>query len=452
MYAILQVAEPLPINRNQEDCQVQTENLDHRLRLLQHADMRGKIVLVRVDHNVVKKGKIKDPYRIDATFNTLYAIAEKGGRPILMSHVGRPRDKKTGTIRCEEGESVWPIVRYLGQRLAIKIHVPEFSMDPERGILHMDESIRPAIQDLRDGRIGMIYLPNTRWFQGEQSNGPEKDVFARELADLADLFVNDAFGSWQAHVSTYDIAARLPSYAGVLLQKEITNLNKVLNPRRPFLGVIAGAKYDTKIGPLKALYNRVDHLILGGILYNTFLCAKYGVQITGVSEEERALAMDLVGLDRKENKITEMPYLLESDTTEGKVAGRYRRVEAQDLKEGKKLGYILDVDPGSLDEKGVKEVIGSAKTIFVNAVMGLMPSFSEGSQALYRLIASNGSALKLFGGGDTLQELKNLCPGIYMSGLDTPDTYYFTGGGSVLSAIEQGGPYHLKPVEALMER
>ena len=113
--------------------------------------------------------------------------------------------------------------------------------------------------------------------------------------------------------------------------------------------------------------------------------------------------------------------------------------------------HLLDVDPKSFDEQEVKDAISSAKTIFVNAVMGLMPHFYEGSRALYSLIASNKSALKLFGGGDTLQELKGLCPGIYMSGLDAPDTYYFTGGGSVLAAIEQGSPYQLKPVEALLE-
>ena len=114
-------------------------------------------------------------------------------------------------------------------------------------------------------------------------------------------------------------------------------------------------------------------------------------------------------------------------------------------------GDVLDIDPESFEEQRVKDAIVSAKTIFVNAVMGLMPSFFEGSQALYQLIASNGYAMKLFGGGDTLQELKNLCPGIYMAGLDAPGTYYFTGGGSVLAAIEQESPYGLKPVEALME-
>jgi len=429
---------------------MESRTLDPGLRLIQQANMKNKIVLVRVDHNVVKKGKIKDPYRIDATIGTLYAIAAKGGHPILMTHVGRPRDKKTGRIDCREGEAVGPIVQYLKNRLPVDIDVPEFPIDAERGILEFDDAIEEAIEDLKTGRTGMIYLPNTRWFMGEQSGGPEREDFARSLAGLADIFVNDAFGSWQAHVSTYDVAKRLPSYAGALLQKELLNLHSVLQPERPFLGIIAGAKYDTKIGPLKALFKKADHLILGGILYNAFLSAKYGVNIAGVSDDDRALAMDLVALDEKEEKILEMPYLVESDTTEEKIEGRHRTVDIRNFKEGMDFKYFLDIDPKCFEGKKVEEVIGSAKTIFINAVMGLMPSFFEGSRSLYRLIASNGQALKLFGGGDTLQELKNLCPGIYLSGLDDPNTYYFTGGGSVLAAIEQGSPYQLKPIQALM--
>ena len=430
---------------------MENKELDSRLRLFQQADMKGKVVLVRVDHNVVKNGIIKDPYRIESTLGTLYAIAEKGGRAILMTHVGRPRDKKSGKITCREGESVRPIAQYLEEKLPIKIHVQEFPVDSENGIMHLDETIESSIEDLKRGRIGLVYLPNSRWFRGEQAEGPERDVFARELAAVADLYVNDAFGSYRAHVSTYDVAKLLPAYAGALLQKELKNLHRVLDPKRPFIAVIAGAKYDTKIGPLKALYNKVDNLILGGLMYNTFLSAKYGVKIAGVSKEDRALAMELVELDRKESKILELPYLVESDTTEGKNQGQYRTVKIDDFKEGKTFKYLLDIDPRSLEEPNVKDAINSAKTIFVNAVMGFMPSFFQGSQALYRLIANNGPALKLFGGGDTLQELKNLCPGIYMAGLDAPETYYFTGGGSVLAAIEQGSPYRLKPVEALME-
>ena len=430
---------------------MEQEELDPRLRLVQQADMRGKVVLVRVDHNVAKKGRIKDPFRIEASWRTLYAIAEKGGRPILLTHVGRPRDKKTGKIDCSEGQSIMPIVQYLERKLPIKIFSADFHADPEYGIIHLDESIRPAIEKLKRGEIGMIYLPNSRWFQGEQSKGPEKESFVEELASLADLFVNDAFGSWRAHASTYDIAMRLPSFAGVLLQKELGNLHRVLKPERPFVAVVAGAKYDTKIGPVKALYSKADHLILGGLMYNTFLSAKHGVYIEGVSEEDKNLAMELVELDREGNKILEMPYLVESETIDGKFDGKYRTVMTRDFKKGGRFKHILDIDPKSLDEPDVKEAINSAKTIFVNAVMGLTPHFFEGSRSLYQLIASNNSAWKLFAGGDTLQELRNFCPGIYMEGLDAVDTYYFTGGGSVLAAIEQGSPYLLKPVEALLE-
>lgn len=424
--------------------------LDKHLRLVQNVDMKDKIVLIRVDHNVVKKGEIKDSYRIESSFRTLYAVAEKGGKPILISHVGRPKDKKTGMIKCHENESIGPIIQFMERKLPIKIRAQEFLIHPENGIMHLDESIWPAIGDLKKGIINMIYLPNSRWFQGEESEGPERDVFAKELAAISDLYINDAFGSWRAHASTYDVALLLPSYSGILLQDEIMNLHRVLEPEGPFLAVIAGAKFDTKIGPLNVLYDKVDNLILGGLMYNAFLSAKYNVQIAGVPEEDRALADKLVALDRQKKKILEMPYLVESDTLDGKIDGRYRQIMIDDFKEGGKYQYILDVDPRSFEDQRVKDVVGSAKTIFINAVMGMTPSFFEGSQTLYGLVASNRSAWKLFAGGDTLQELRMLCPGIYLEGLDARHTYYFTGGGSVLSAIERGGPYNMKPVEALL--
>jgi phosphoglycerate kinase len=425
--------------------------LDPRLKLIQQADMKDKVVLLRVDHNVVKKGTIKDPYRIDATIGTLYAIAAAGGKPILMSHVGRPKDKKTGMISCREDQSVLPIVRYLEQKLPVKIHPQVFPVDSEKGILHIDDSIRQTLEALRKGDVDMVYLPNTRWFAGEQSKGPERETFSEELAAIADIFVNDAFGSWSVAASTFDVATRLPSYAGNLLQKEISNLYRVLEPERPFVGVVAGAKYDTKIGPLKALHNKVDHLILGGLMYNTFLSAKYGVSIKGVSDEDKALAMELVDLDRAQGKILEMPMLVESESASDRTDGAYGPLETAQFKEGRSLQYVLDVHESSFQNPRVKEIMGSARTIFVNAVMGMMPLFFEGSRALYRLINENSEAAKLYAGGDTLQELKNLCPGIYMSGLDDPRTYYFTGGGSVLAAIEQGSPYKMKPFAALLK-
>lgn len=421
------------------------------LPLIQDADLNGKIVLVRFDHNVVKGGEIRDPFRIDRTIGTLFHIVERGGRPIMMTHVGRPKDKKTGNITCRAGEAVGPIVQYLEQKLHTRFHVPGFPSDPERGITGIDTSINLAIRELRARRIGGIYLPNTRWFQGEEKEGEARENLALQLAGLADIYVNDAFGSWQPHASTCDITRYLPSYAGFLLQQELSSLGRVLEPERPFTAVVAGSKYDTKIKPLYALYERVDRLVLGGVIYNTFLCAKYDVKIKGVTDEDIDLAKELVEEDLKRGKIVELPLVVESDTLEGRREGQYRTISIRDFKPGNSYGYVLDIDPGSFKDKAVAEAIGGAKTIFVNAVMGFTPYFTEGSQALDHTIDFNRDAMKMYGGGDTLQEFKDLCPGLYLSVMDNAHYYFFTGGGTVLTAIEQGSPYGLKPVQALME-
>lgn len=423
-----------------------------KLRLVQEANIKDKAVLIRVDHNVVKKGEIKDASRIEASLGTLFNIISRGGRPILMTHIGRPRDKKTGKINCLPDRSIDPVVKYLEKRLRIEIETPVFNIDPEIGISNIDSSIQKSIQRLRERKVGAVYLPNVRWFQGEEADGLERTRFARYLSSLAGIFVNDAFGSWQPHVSTFDITKYLPSYAGFLLREEIKNLEKVLNPTRPLLAIVAGAKYDTKIGPLKELYQRVDHLILGGIMYNTFLCAKYGVNISGVPEEDIDLALELVHLDKEKNKIVELPLLVESEDLEGRKEGKTKNIAVKNLRKGDRYKYIFDADPDSFHEKPIQNIINSAKTILVNAVMGLTPHFPDGSKALYEAVDRNSSALKLYGGGDTLQELKNLCPGVYLKGLDNPDCYYFTGGGTVLKALEEGSPFKIKPVERLLKR
>ncbi|HMK60135.1 MAG TPA: phosphoglycerate kinase [Dissulfurispiraceae bacterium] len=424
---------------------------EHGLPLIQDAELNGKIVLVRFDHNVVKKGEIRDPFRIDQTIGTLFHIVERGGRPIMMTHIGRPKDKKSGDITCRPEESVEPIVKYLEQKLHTRIHIPRFATDPAKGITGIDTSINLAIRALRDRKIGGIYLPNTRWFYGEEAKGESCDSFAIQLAGLGDIYVNDAFGSWQPHASTFNITGHLPSYAGFLMQQEIANLDRVLNPDRPFLAVVAGSKYDTKIRPLYAIYEKVDRLILGGVIYNTYLCAKYNVRMQGVLEDDIALARELVEKDRHQKKIVELPSIIESDTLDGKIEGKYRTLSVKDFKAGASYGYILDIDPSSFDDKEVSGAIYAAKTIFVNAVMGFTPHFTAGSQALDNAIDMNASAIKMYGGGDTLQEFKDLCPGLYLSVMDNANYYFFTGGGTVLTAIEQGSPYGLKPVQALIE-
>jgi phosphoglycerate kinase len=425
--------------------------LDTRLPLMQEADLRDKVVLLRVDHNVVKKGLIRDPYRIEQTFGTLYNIVERGGRPILMTHVGRPKNKQTGEIACTPDSAVEPIVRYLEQKLHTSFHIPSFPAEGTKGIPHLDTSINLAIKELRSHKTGGIYLPNTRWFQGEESKGPEREAFTRQLAGLADVYINDAFGSWQSHASTVDITRYLPSYAGFLMQKEISNLDRVLNPDRPFLAVVAGAKYDTKIGPLNKLYEKVDHLILGGVIYNTYLAAKGGVTLAGVSDSDMQAAQALVAMDAREKKIVELPQVVESQSLEPPFQGQFRTLPISELRPGQRYGYLLDIAPESFEDSRVKEVLLAAKTIFVNAVMGYTPHFTEGSKALDQAIDKNRTAFKMYGGGDTLQEFKDLNPGLYLNVIDNTQYYFFTGGGSVLSAIESGTPYGLKPIQALIE-
>jgi len=423
------------------------------LPLIQDADLKGKIVLVRVDHNVVKSGVIHDPYRIDATIGTLYHINARGGKMILMTHVGRPRNKKTGEITLNEKTSVQPIVDYLQQKLHIKLKVPEFLRDEKKGYTGIETSINHLIRELRDDKIDGIYLPNTRWFYGEEAKDENRDRFANQLAGLADIFVNDAFGSWQAHASTVDVSRYLPSYAGFLLQKEIENLDRIYNPQTPFLAVVAGAKFDTKIEPLYALIQKADYLVLGGVIYNAYLCAKYNIRIKGVEDDDLEHAKKFVEFASKfPGKIIELPYITESDVPDARQEGKYRKIDIRTMKTGTSLNYIYDVASDSFSVEEVIETFHKAKTIFVNAVMGYTPHFNEGTIALDQLIDENSSAVKLYGGGDTMQELKRLLPGLYIAAIDSPDYYIFTGGGAVLKAIEQGTVTGLAPVKALIER
>ena len=417
---------------------------------IQEAELRGKIVLIRVDHNVVKKGLIKDPYRIDASIDTIKLVLNNGGKPILMSHVGRPKDKKTGKIEISEKTSVQPIVQYLNNKLGLTFITPEIQNTKDSGLSEL--YYQEELEKLKAGKVDGLYLPNTRWFAGEESRDEKTEKLARQMANLADVFVNDAFGSWQPHASTYNITKFLPSYAGLLMQKEIENLKRVIEPERPFLAVVAGSKFDTKIGSLTALLKSADHLIIGGVIYNAYLCAKYGFRIKGISDEDIQVASEFVKLTVKyPGKIVEPLFIIESDLLEEKKEGSCRTHNIHDLKAGTELNYVLDAAPRSFEEKYLQEILNSANTIFVNAVMGFTPNFGEGTVAMYGLIGKNKNAAKLFGGGDTLQEFKNLLPAIYQKALTDNKYYFFTGGGTILKAIKEGSAFGLEPVKALME-
>lgn len=423
------------------------------LRSVKDADLKNKVVLVRVDHNVIKKGIIHDPYRIDVTFSTLFHIVSRGGKLILMTHNGRPKNKKTGEINISSSSSIEPIVEYLMKKLQVKFVIPTLEAPDNFGIGSFASEVKPLVDKLRNGDIDGIYLPNTRWFRGEEDKGEYSEQMATELASLADIFVNDAFGSWQAHTSTYAIANKLPSYAGFLMQKEISNLERIFHPDRPFIAVVAGSKFDTKIEPLYALLREADYLVLGGVMYNAYLCAKYGFTISGIDEDDIQHAKDFVEYSKQyPGKIIELKYIIESDTLEGKIEGSYRKHNILMLEEGAKLNYILDIAKESFNDPEVHSIFHKAHTTFVNAVMGFTPHFNEGTIALDQLIDDNPNGIKLYGGGDTLQELKRLLPGLYIMAIDSPNYYIFTGGGAVLKAVESGSAWGIKPISLLLDK
>jgi phosphoglycerate kinase len=395
----------------------------------------------------VKKGEIIDPYRIDASLPTIEHIIESGAKLILMSHVGRPRDKATGNITISEKTSTQPIVEYLINKGINITHMPV--EDPgEQGISTL---AREPLMDLLENHDA-VYLPNTRWFAGEEAKDDKMTRFGKELADLADVYVNDAFGSWQPHASTIVPAQHLPAYAGLLMQKELKHLDHVLKPERPFVAVVAGAKFDTKIKPLSALLKLADHLMLGGIIFNAYLSVKYDIEIAGVSNEDKLAAAEFVNLANDfPMQLIEPEFIIEADHPNTKNQGEFRVHKISSLKAGQKLNYVLDCAPSSFEQPKVVDIFSQAGTFFVNAVMGLTPLYSEGTIALDKLIAQNQQALKLFGGGDTLQEFKALLPELYEQALKDEKYYFFTGGGTILKAIAEGSAWGLEPVKALLK-
>ena len=422
------------------------------LPLIQDTQLNNKLVLIRVDHNVVKKGSIKDPYRIDASIPTIKHILENGGKPILMSHIGRPRNKKTGEINISEKNSIEPVVEYLKDQLDLKIKTPQFKK--EQGLEKIADLIdlKDLIAQLKSNLIDAIYLPNTRWFKGEEAKDKKKEILGKELASIADIFVNDAFGSWRPHASTYEPPKHIPGYAGLLMQKEIEHLSDIFSAEEPFLAVIAGSKFDTKIGPMTALLKKADNLIIGGVIYNAYLCAKYDFKIEGISDEEIEAAKKFIeNISNYSDKIIELPFIVESDTLDEKIEGKYRTLDIGNLKKGKKLKYVLDIAKKSFETEKVKQTILNAKTIFVNAVMGYTPNFTEGTIAFDSILAKNEKAQKLLGGGDTLQEFKTLLPEKYQAALQDDKYYFFTGGGTILKAIKENSAYGLEPVKILLK-
>ena len=369
-----------------------------------------------------------------------------------MTHVGRPKDKETGKIEINELNSVKPIVEYLSSKTGFKIEEISDFKSNEFGIISIKDNMGKFLELLRNSGTDALYLPNTRWFTGEEAGGAAAEAFGKELASFADIYVNDAFGSWQAHTSTTAPTKYLPSFAGFLMQNEINNLEKVFKPKKPFVAVVAGSKFDTKIGAMKALLKTCDYLILGGVLKKMYFCTKYNLseincntRDTEQVEEFLEFAKDYPG------KILELPHIIDSEVFGEKIDGKWADRDIRTLEKGFELSYVLDASPKCFEDEKVKDIFSNAGTIFVNAVMGLTPAFYEGTKALYALIDENKDGMKYFGGGDTLQEFKTLLPAVYNKALEDDNYYFFAGGGTILKAIKEGGVMGLGPVKMLLD-
>lgn len=374
-------------------------------------DLKGKRVLVRVDFNVpmTKEGVISDDSRIKATLPTIQAILAKGGRAILMSHLGRPKGvTPTLTLKpCAERLS-----KLLGKPVAF-----------------VDDCIGPkaeaAAAQLKDGEV--LLLENLRFYKAEEE--PDTDPeFVKKLSRLGDVYVNDAFGTaHRAHASTAVIAHYFPKKAaGMLLLKEIRALGSSLkNPKRPFVAIVGGAKISTKLGVLKSLLEKADALLIGGAMAYTFL-KSLGIP-TGDSPVEDSMLDEAKKILESSKKV-----FLPLDIV---VASEFKDSAPSkivDGKEGIPEGFQgMDIGPKTLE--AWKPILSQAKTIFWNGPVGVFefPAFAKGTCALATIVSECKGAFSVVGGGDSIAALEK-------AGLQSAVSHVSTGGGASLEFIEQG--------------
>ncbi len=370
-------------------------------------DLHGQRVLVRVDFNVpLKNGKVEDNTKIKAVLPTIKDLREKGGRIILMSHLGRPKGKAKDDLRME------PVARELRKLM------PEAKKDIGY-IKRWDFSeIKIIAGEMRDGEI--LLLENLRFNPGEKKNTAK---FAKELASLARVYINDAFASsHRKHASIVGVPKYLPSYTGLLFQREITALRKCLKDYKdPYVVVMGGVKISTKIGAIKNLLKKSDYILIGGALANVFLKAK-GLEI-GKSVYEKE------GVKIAKKLLKNKKIILPLDVVV--AAGKKGKAKVKNSGRVGKSEMILDIGPETI--KHYSEYIRSAKTIVWNGPLGYYEDkrFSHGSVALGRLMASrsSGRVYGVAGGGETLDVVE-------MTGMAKYFDHISTAGGAMLEFLE----------------
>lgn len=368
-------------------------------------DVRGKRVLVREDLNVpLKDGVVTDGTRLEAAIPTLKDLAGRGARVIVTSHLGRPQGKPDPAL------SLRPVAARLGELMGGEVLFAEDCVG---------EPARSAVGKLEDGQI--LVLENVRFHPEEEENDPE---FARRLASLGQIYVNDAFGSsHRAHASVVGVAQHLPAYAGLLMLAELEALRRALDaPRRPLVAIVGGAKISSKAGVLRFLLPRVDRLLVGGAMANTFFKAQ-GFEIgSSLAEEEALEEAREVGAAGKEK------LLLPTDGVCARKMEPAQRSRVFRVGEVEKGWMILDVGPETVEAFG--EAVRGAGTVVWNGPVGVfeIPEFSRGTRRLGEAVASSG-AYSLVGGGDTAAAVEQL-------GLAGRFSHVSTGGGATLEYME----------------
>ncbi len=392
-----------------------------QFRTLDDVDVNGKRVLLRVDLNIpMENGKVTDVTRLERVAPTIREISEKDGKVILLSHFGRPKKR-------DARDSLKPVAAKLADVIG-------------RPVVFIDDCIGPqaeaAVSAMKPGDI--LCLENTRFHPGEEKNDP---VFVARLAKLGDIYVNDAFSvAHRAHASTEGLAHKLPAYAGRAMQAELEALSKALeNPKRPVVAIVGGAKISSKLDLLGNLLAKVDTLIIGGAMANTFLLA-LGKPI-GKSLVERDLvptAKEILAKAKKQNREIVLPV----DAVVARKFEAHAPSRTVDVADVAPDDMILDIGPRSIEQ--AVSVLARSKTLVWNGPFGAfeLEPFDTGTievaEAAAELTAA-GKLVSVAGGGDTVAALN-------ASGVTDRFTYVSTAGGAFLEWME-GKP--LPGVEAL---
>ncbi len=384
----------------------------HKFRTLDDAHVSGKRVLLRVDLNVpTEHGRVTDTTRIERVASTIKEISEKGGKVILLAHFGRPKGGP------DEANSLRPVAKAVADIVGRPV---AFAADC------IGQVAADAIAKMRNGEI--LLLENTRFHKGEEKNDP---TLVEEFAKLGDLYVNDAFSAaHRAHASTEGVAHKLPAYCGRAMQAELEALTIALGtPQRPLAAIVGGAKVSTKLELLGNLVNKVDILIIGGGMANTFLFAQGKAVGKSLCEKEMAETARSILAAAKKAKCR---IVLPADATVAKELKAHTPVRVIDVDHVADDEMILDIGPRSI--VAIEEILGEIKTLVWNGPFGAFetPPFEAATFAIAKTVGfltRDGKLKSIAGGGDTAAALND-------AGVAGQFTYVSAAGGAFLEWME----------------